>query len=421
MKQKIAEGRYLHTMGMFKQDKYRKAMQTPPEPREEALSKWTLVAWDRRKGGSVDIPGGPASYSGDFGTKVLRMTLWSTESSAECFLSWCWWFRERGSQENSGWVAETPYPVFIPSKGRPKDAHLNWRAEHCFGDEAFDSARPSDADSPASLVVAVVEPSEATAYREAWPELPLIILPENDLGPAFVRWSVQKLCTSFRVEIDGEYGPLQHLQYCWLIDDSITSFYSLEQLSGKTLEEEQQRIQERLQQQDLGTLVAVGPLKRPMGRRSERCAAGAMFAKALLTLQKAGKADYAIGGFLRDDGTAPMKIAQWALDSTSIFKVVLLNLLQLFQLQVEYLPQLRLFEDVCLNVQARNSGAHLLKCMTFCYRADNKRFGGCVAERAAKAASSQCTSLEDLISANAFLGLSAAAKVGVLTVLLFSV
>lgn len=109
-----------------------------------------------------------------------------------------------------------------------------------------------------------------------------------------------------------------------------------------------------------------------------------------------------------------MKAAQWALDSTSVFKVVMLNLVQLFQLQVEYVPQLRLFEDVCLNVQARNSGAHILKCMTYCYRADNKRFGGCAAERAANTASSFCTSLEDLISAEAFLALSPAAKVGMI-------
>ena len=87
--------------------------------------------------------------------------------------------------------------------------------------------------------------------------------------------------------------------------------------------------------------------------------------------------------------------------------------MQLFQHQVEYVPQLRLFEDVCLNVQARNSGAHILKCMTYCYRADNKRFGGCAAERAAKAAASHCTMLEDLIPAEAFVALPPAAKVGV--------
>jgi hypothetical protein len=51
--------------------------------------------------------------------------------------------------------------------------------------------------------------------------------------------------------------------------------------------------------------------------------------------------------------------------------------------------------------------------MTYCYRADNKRFGGCAAERAAKAAASHCTMLEDLIPAEAFVALPPAAKVGV--------
>ena len=416
MKQKIAEGRYLHTMGMFKQDKYRKSMQTPSESTGVAVDKWILVPWDRRKG-----PGGqPVTYRrADASSGSLRLSLWCTESSAECLFSWCWWFGQRGqvSQENA-WVAESPYPVFIPSKGRAKDAHLNWRAEHCFGKEAFDAEISSEAESPNALVIAIVEPSEASAYREAWPEMPLIVLPENDMGPSFARWCVQKLCTCFKAEAEigsGEFGPLQHMQYCWLIDDSITSFYSLEQLSEQSLEEEQQRIQERCSQVagPVSLITTKPPLSRPLGRRTERCGAGAMFAKALLTVQKAAKANYAICGFLRDDGTAPMKSAQWSLDSTSVFKVVLLNLVQLFQHQVEYVPQLRLFEDVCLNVQARNSGAHILKCMTYCYRADNKRFGGCAAERAAKAAASHCTMLEDLIPAEAFVALPPAAKVGV--------
>ncbi len=414
MKQKIAEGRYLHTMGMFKQDKYRKAMQTPCETTGMTLGKWTLVAWDRRVG-----PGGqPVTFQRpDASTGTLRLSLWCLESSAECLFSWCWWFGQRGqvSQKNA-WIAECPYPVFIPSKGRAKDAHLNWRAAHCFGDEAFDAKITSEADSPNAFVIAVVEPAEASAYREAWPEMPLIVLPENDMGPAFVRWCVQKLCTSFRAETEtgsGEFGPLQHMQYCWLIDDSITSFYSLEQLSEKMLEEEQNRIKERCSQVagPVAVVTSKPALSRPMGRRTERCGEGAMFAKALLTVQKAANA-YAICGFLRDDGTAPMKSAQWSLDSTSVFKVVLLNLVQLFQYQVEYVPQLRLFEDVCLNVQARNSGAHILKCMTYCYRADNKHFGGCAAERASKAAAAHCTTLEDLISPEAFLALPPAAKVG---------
>lgn len=416
MKQKIAEGRYLHTMGMFKQDKYRKSMQTPSESTGVAVDKWILVPWDRRKG-----PGGqPVTYRrADASSGSLRLSLWCTESSAECLFSWCWWFGQRGqvSQENA-WVAESPYPVFIPSKGRAKDAHLNWRAEHCFGKEAFDAEISSEAESPNALVIAIVEPSEASAYREAWPEMPLIVLPENDMGPSFARWCVQKLCTCFKADAEigsGEFGPLQHMQYCWLIDDSITSFYSLEQLSEQSLEEEQQRIQERCSQVagPVSLITTKPPLSRPLGRRTERCGAGAMFAKALLTVQKAAKANYAICGFLRDDGTAPMKSAQWSLDSTSVFKVVLLNLVQLFQHQVEYVPQLRLFEDVCLNVQARNSGAHILKCMTYCYRADNKRFGGCAAERAAKAAASHCTMLEDLIPAEAFVALPPAAKAAV--------
>ena len=391
MKRKIAEGRYLQTMGMFKQEKYRKAMQEAPEATGEALQKWSLVAWDRRRGQ-------PASYQrADGSQEALKLSLWCGETAAECFFSWCWWFGERQVGQEGAWVAETPYPVFIPTKGRPKDAHLNWRAAHCFGEEAF-HATGVESDSPSALVLAVVEPAEAQAYREAWPEMPFLILPENDMGPSFARYCIQKLSTSFRAQGGGDFGPLQHMQFCWLIDDSITSFYRLQRLSQEALEDQ--------------NAAPTTPLSRPTGRKSQRCGEGAMCAQALLAAQKASKA-FVIGGFLRDDGTAPMKSAQWALDSTSIFKVVLLNLLALQQLQVEYIPSLRLFEDVCLNVQARNSGGHILKCLGFCYRADNKRFGGCAPERAAKAASTRCTALEDLIPAHAFMALPSAAQAGV--------
>ena len=363
--------RYTHTWGQFKQDGFRQALQTPPDTEAASLREVDLIAWEGKQ---------PVTYAlRDGSREPLRLTFWATQESLNSLSEWCQWF---GSGSSTS-LPQHPYPVLIPSKGRAKAAHLNWRAPHCFGPVAFQS--DGQRQSPSALVVAVVEPSEAKEYREAWPDLPLLVLPENDMGPAFVRWCIQKVSSAFRMEQSHELGALQQMQYCWLVDDSITSFYRLNPLSDRSLQEEDERLQSR------GIVVPATSLSKPAGRKSERRCHGAMFAEAMLAVQQqASQGTCAICGFLRDDGTAPMKSAQWALDSTSVFKVVLLNLVELAKLQVEYLPQLHLFEDVCLNVQARNSGGRILKCMSYCYWADNKTFGGCAEQRAQKAAAPRC-------------------------------
>ena len=388
--------RYTHTWGQFKQDGFRLALQTPPEEVVLPLEHLGFLAWEGRR-----AEGQPVTYARPDGSvQSLRLTLWATHEAIDSLLNWCQWF---GSPQNS--QPEQPYPVFIPTKGRAKDAHLNWSAPHCFGHKAFEQV---DRQNLKALVVPVVEPSEAKAYREAWAEVPLFVLPENDMGPSFVRWCIQKVCTSFRTELPDEPGPLRHMQQIWLVDDSITSFYRLDPLSAQSFQEDEERLLNR------GALVPSVPLSKPAGRKTERRGHGAMFAEAMLAVQhQASQGACAICGFLRDDGTAPMKSAQWSLDSTSVFKVVLLNLAELAKLQVEYIPRLDLFEDVCLNVQARNAGGRILKCMTYCYRADNKTFGGCSSQRAQKAAAPRCTGLEDLISAPAFMELPPDAKTAV--------
>ena len=361
--------RYTHTWGQFKQDGFRQALQTPPDTEAASLKEVDLIAWEGKQ---------PVTYAlRDGSREPLRLTFWATQESVNSLSDWCKWF------ESSTSLPQHPYPVLIPSKGRAKAAHLNWRAPHCFGPAAFQS--DGQRQSPSALVVAVVEPSEAKEYREAWADLPLLVLPENDMGPAFVRWCIQKVSSAFRMEQCHELGALQQMRYCWLVDDSITSFYRLNPLSDQSLQEEDERLQSR------GIVVPATSLSKPAGRKSERRCHGAMFAEAMLAVQQqASQGTCAICGFLRDDGTAPMKSAQWALDSTSVFKVVLLNLVELAKLQVEYLPQLHLFEDVCLNVQARNSGGRILKCLRYCYWADNKTFGGCAEQRAQKAAAPRC-------------------------------
>ncbi|CAE8619687.1 unnamed protein product, partial [Polarella glacialis] len=428
MKRKIAEGRFVDTIGKFRQVEFRAAMQKAPEPASPApaLLRRTLVAWDRRRSPAEAVEYARADGSSD----TLRFCLWATKEDIQLLFSWCSWSEQaaqrlaqrRKQEEAKGGLSGSrlplsgapcptrPYPVFIPSKGRARVAHLNWRAPHVFGE--FPTAAGGEtkaSQSPHPLVVAVVEPAEAASYREAWPQLPLLILPEGELGPSFVRWAVQRLCTAFREERpSGELGAVLRLQCCWLSDDNITCFYRLEQLPAESLQDAEDRVRQ-LQGSRGSDRPAL--LSRPLGRRRERRGEGPMFAEALLAMQRrASLSNFAVCGFLRDDGTASWKMAEWALNSTSVFKIVLLNCAELWRLQAEYLPQLRMFEDVCLNVQVRNQGGRILKSMGYCYWAVNKRSGGCESQRTERAAASHCTGLDDLIPEDAFLTLSPSAQ-----------
>lgn len=392
VKRKLLAGAYAETAGKFRQGQYRLAMQSAPKVGHDVspMQTCTLVAWDQRRSR-------PAEFPRAHGTaRRLRLEFSGPSEALRSWRHWSTWSEEWCSDAKKAEQLQHPFPVLIPTKGRARQAHLNWHAPHCLGS----AGDMSSSSFPGPLVLAVVEPSESAAYRAAWPRLPLLVLPEDGRGPAFVRWAIQRVCTAMKEESPGgEVGPLLRLPFCWLCDDNLTCFYRLEHLSATALE----------LQGSSGRL-----LSRPTGRRRMRCASGPMFAEALCTLQRrAAASDFAVCGFLRDDGTASWKVAEWVVNSTSIFKVVLLNLAELSRLHVEYLHELQMFEDVCLNVQVQIAGGRLLKSMTYCYWADNKSAGGCASQRAARAAAQHATRMEDLIPAEALRLLSPTPKAAV--------
>ena len=57
---------------------------------------------------------------------------------------------------------QVPFPVFIPTRGRPEKANLNWEANHVFG--PLKPGSKVTAISP--LFIVVVEPREEDAYRD---------------------------------------------------------------------------------------------------------------------------------------------------------------------------------------------------------------------------------------------------------------
>ena len=45
------------------------------------------------------------------------------------------------------------------------------------------------------VICIVVEPSQEEEYREVWPHVLMLVLPENGRGAGFARWVIQKTCT----------------------------------------------------------------------------------------------------------------------------------------------------------------------------------------------------------------------------------
>merc|ERR1711971_1321541 len=89
----------------------------------------------------------------------------------------------------------------------------------------------------APVICLVIEPGQAKIYRKRWPSMLMLILPVNGRGPGFARWAIQKICTKVFLETerntnDGvvkDYG-LRQLPWIWMADDSLASFYRLDDI-----------------------------------------------------------------------------------------------------------------------------------------------------------------------------------------------
>eukprot|EP00434_Breviolum_minutum_P002714 symbB.v1.2.002390.t1/scaffold125.1/size314497/6 len=147
--------------------------------------------------------------------------------------------------------------------------------------------------------------------------------------------------------------------------------------------------------------VGCGRLQRPK-RMKYRVANNLMFMEALLAVQQhhfIGRA--AVAGFLRDDGTAVCKRNDWKLDELALYKVVLLDLYELWRLRVEYMPQLQMYEDICLNNDVLIRGGRTLKCQCYGFRAVHAKKGGCLQQRDGRHKPGE-TRLKDLVRNRAF-------------------
>ncbi|CAK9068042.1 unnamed protein product [Durusdinium trenchii] len=358
-KAKIAAGTYADTRGHYPEAELALAMRTPPAFDED-------VELEDRQLAALDDANAVLFHARLRGPKHEVLNWEATCKRCERNI------RERKPDKKA---SQLPYPVFIPSCGRAEKAHLNWRASHVFGPQETTplGLRP--------VVCLVIEPEEEEDYRAAWPLSLMLILPEGHRGPGYARWVVQRLCTSSCiVGHEASDGSQRRLQRIWIVDDTLTMFYRLALMEK---------------------FVSCGRLRRPK-RMKHRVANGLMFQEALLAVQRhhfIGRA--AVAGFLRDDGTAVCKRNDWKLDELALYKVVLLDLRELWRLNVEYTPQLQMYEDICLNHDVLSKGGRTLKCQCYGFRAVHAKKGGCLQQRNGRERSGQ-TRLKDLVKKSEF-------------------
>lgn len=355
---KVAAGTYATTRGHFPEAELARAMRTPPGvPGEEIeLQECVLSALgDNNK----------VLFNARLQGPVQEVLNWEA-TCKRCERS----MKDRKPDKQA---LQIPYPVFIPSRGRPAKAHLNWQATHVFG-------APEDKPPGFKPVVClVIEPAEEEEYRATWPSSLMLILPESNCGPGYARWVVQQVCTKFCLE--GDPTNPQRFQRIWIVDDTLTMFYRLALMEK---------------------FVGCGRLRRPKRMKYRVANEGLMFMEALLAVQKhhfIGRA--AVAGFLRDDGTAVCKRNDWKLDELALYKVVMLDLCELWRLGVEYMPQLQMYEDICLNHDVLTRGGHTLKCQCYGFRAVHAKKGGCLKQRDGRHKPGQ-TRLKDLVQKTAF-------------------
>jgi len=371
----------VYQQGVFTQTHYIEAMRSPPElaNSEVTLDSRELFVFPEQ-GFDPVRHSAPGSATGAATPPLFQVVLRGPRERIAGWEAMCDGLRHLGLAPGR---LDVPFPVFIPSRGRPRGANLNWEAQHVFGRGLCSAA---GALSP--VVCVVVEPQEEAAYREVWPTALTMALPRSDRGPGYVRWVIQKVCAKAYQwcpeAARGNRWQARCLPYVWICDDGLSMFYSLQALGP---------------QAEFTFISDKAGAQRVKARRAPE--GTPMFREAFMAVQRhTFLPRAAVAGFLRDDGTAVCKKSDWKSDELSLCKIVLLNLAELRRLEVEYQQCLKMYEDICLTFQVLRAGGHTLKCQGFCYWAAHRAHGGCAEQRRRRGETG--TQIEDLMAPAAF-------------------
>ena len=376
---KVEAGEYDETFGQYLQAGYIEAMRTPPASDADAARE----AEESIETLELSV------FSKVSDQVVFTATLRGPKALVDNWEATCEAFEHKKEE-----CQDLPFPVFIPSRGRPLKANLNWEASHVYGD----LLREDETKTLRPVVCVALEQEDEPEYRQVWPSILALVLPKSGQGPGYVRWVIQTLCTkAYICRSKRKPGSPSKKKMCrvpkvWVVDDSLSMFYQLVAL-------------EIPWDPDHSGIQRLKRREAPEGAR--------MFHDAFMAVQRHKFSPRAaVAGFLRDDGTAVCKRIEWKADELSLYKVVLLNLNELNRLGVQYQQDLRMYEDIFLTHQVIQAGGHTLKCQCFCFRASHHKHGGCV-DRQTRGHGGTGTRLEDMIAPSALQKLSQHQRIAV--------
>jgi len=349
MNSKVAAGVY-DWHGKYSQKFYQEAMRTPsiPDVCDLTLASRTLCCFGQESN-----------------EPTFCALLTGPENLVQNWEATCEYFQKKLHPAGEPFAC----PVFIPTRSRCEKAHLNYEADHVFGKIIKKGGKGSNGRVP--VVCAVVEPHQEEEYRNMWPFILTLVLPESGRGPGFARWAIQQVCGHAWVKYGSRWRP-RRLPFAWLVDDSISMFYKMTALAdgGKAMQREKLR----------SGLYVEGKSRQIKQREAPEGAP--MFHDAMVAMQRHSfMPRSAVSGFLREDGTAVCKKLEWKSDEMALYKIVLLNVRVLKRLRVEYQKDIKMYEDICLTHQVLREGGHTLKCQGYAFCAAHSKSGGAAASR----------------------------------------
>ena len=237
-----------------------------------------------------------------------------------------------------------PYPLVCFTRGRT-DGHLNFEHDSMLGSDA------SYGQGTKPVVLIVIDPQEYEAYHGHWPHHLFFLLPESNRGVGYARHVFKEFALSGRAVQDQTKLAFP---FYYEIDDLMYYFREIVR--------------------DDNGVKQFGTESRPNLLRSM------LSLQRLPDLQK-----YGLLGVGRDRGPITGKASEFAVNTMSIYKFRLINV-DLTR-NVQYVPQLKKFEDIAFNYQLLKDGGGAgsyiptFKSFKFVARAALRTGGGAAAGR----------------------------------------
>eukprot|EP00658_Telonema_sp_P-2_P015142 TRINITY_DN1580_c0_g1_i11.p1 TRINITY_DN1580_c0_g1~~TRINITY_DN1580_c0_g1_i11.p1 ORF type:complete len:1156 (-),score=118.62 TRINITY_DN1580_c0_g1_i11:494-3961(-) len=230
-------------------------------------------------------------------------------------------------------VLDIPFPILIPSSGRPQDAYLDLS---------------ETLDGLSCIQIVVVKSSELQTYQRHWPKLTFCELPKGKAdAPTGIGWSRYWI-------MQLAHGIVQSDQkYCFMMDDSVRLWRGV-------------------------TLVSDPHPRWKKGPSSEKSKSEPVSLRQVLEFLKDDRFEdrsrFGAIGFVRYNGDYRQRraYARKHVYSATFFNVTLLK-----SKNIEFNPNLYVWEDLDFNLRADDAGVVMCKCYRFAQYKAQMQSGGC--------------------------------------------